>query len=229
LPSPFFAIFLRLGSVALTKTDKRSTRSHKAELIQTVRDAIDKHQSLYVMRFENMRSSKFKDVRVHFREDRVFLGKNKLLQLALGRTSEDEYADNLRQVSKLLVGGSVGLLFTNKPVNEVESYFANMVEPDFARAGSVSKKEAHVTAEMLKQFPSSMMEPFRKLGMPVELQNGVIVLRDANRDTFRVCNEGETLSAEKCKLLVHFGIKLVDFQVSLACRWEGGEYEPYMK
>ena len=214
----------------MTKTEKRSTREHKSALIQDVRDAVDKHESLYVFTYENMRSTKFKYVRMHFRDSgRIFMGKNKLLQIALGRGIEDEYADNLRHVSKLIVGGSVGLLFTNQSAVNVEAYFRNMVEPDFARAGSIASRDAEVTSEMLKKFPKSMMEPFRKLGLPVEIQNGEVVFHDNSYDSFPLCKEGETLSAEKCKLLVHFGIKLVDFQVSLAARWSDGEFEPLMQ
>lgn len=180
-----------------------------------------------------MRSAKFKNIRLHFRDtekdgsaSRIFLGKNKLLQIALGRNAEEEYADNLRHISKLIVGGSVGMLFTSQPAAAVESYFASMIEPDFARAGSIAGREAVVTMDMLAQFPSSMMEAFRKLGLPVELSNGVIIFRDNGVTQYRICKEGETLSAEKCKLLVHFGIKLADFQVTLAARWSDGEFEP---
>ena len=70
---------------------------------------------------------------------RIFLGKNKLLQIALGKTPEDEYSDNLRQVSKQITE-SVGLLFTSKPKSEVEEFFASYAEPDFARAGFVATK-----------------------------------------------------------------------------------------
>jgi mRNA turnover protein 4 len=215
----------------LTKTEKRSTRDHKSALIQEVRKAVDEHDTLYVFTYENMRSAKFKNIRLHFRDEntksRIFLGKNKVLQIALGRTSEEEYADNLRHMSKLIVGGSVGLLFTSQPAAAVESYFHSMVEPDFARAGSIASREAVLTAAMLQQFPTSMMESFRKLGLPVEIRNGVIVFRDNDGSgSYRICKEGETLSAEKCKLLVHFDIKLADFQVTLAARWCDGEFEP---
>jgi mRNA turnover protein 4 len=220
---------LNYTTVALTKTEKRSTRDHKAALIQEVRTAIDEHESIYVFSYENMRSTKFKNIRMHFRDEsvhtRIFLGKNKLLQIALGRTSEEEYADNLRHMAKLVEGGSVGLLFTSQPNEAVESYFQSLKEPDFARAGSVASREATVTNEMLSHFPSSMTETFRKLGLPVDIQKGVIVLRDSMAE-YRICKSSETLSAEKCKLLVHFGLQLADFQVTLIARWSNGSFEP---
>lgn len=168
---------------------------------------------------------------MHFRPNamneapsRIFLGKNKLLQIALGRTTEEEYSDNLRHVAKRITGGSVGLLFTSRSPEEVESYFSNLVEPDFARAGFVTPKTVHITSEMLANFPVSMVEQFRKLGMPTKVDNGKVVFMDGQTH-FRLCKEGEVLSAEKCKLLVQFGIKLSEFRVSLVCRWSDGEFE----
>jgi mRNA turnover protein 4 len=216
-------------TVALTKTEKRSTRRHKSAFIQQVRDAVELHESLYVFRFENMRSTKFKDVRLHFRgnneSSRIFLGKNKLLQIALGRSPEEEYADNLRHVSKLMKGGSVGLLFTDQPREQVEEYFSTVcVEPDYARAGTTAPRNVVVTADQLRAFPVSMMEQFRKSGMPVKIQTGQIVFQDG-KESYTICKKDEVLSAEKCKLLCHFGIKLVNFKVTLACRWADGEFE----
>ena len=223
IPSFLTVLTLLLASVALTQTDKVGTREHKTAYIQKVREAIDQHPTVYLFTFENMRSSKFKNVRLHF-PGRIFLGKNKLLQIALGRTPEEEYADNLRHVAKRITGGSVGLLLTSSPRQEVEQYFASLVEPDFARAGSVAPRSEMVTSRMLEEFPVSMMEQLRKLGMPVEIQQGKVVFRDGVEE-FRICKEEEVLSVEKCKILKHFGIQLADFRVTLACRWEDGAFE----
>ena len=155
---------------------------------------------------------------------RIFLGKNKLLQIALGKTLEDEYADNIRHVSDK-ISESVGLLCTSRPKEEVLEYFDNLVEPDFARAGFVSPKDVYITNEMLANHPVSMMEQqFRKQGLPVKIDNGKIVLLDG-QEKYRICKEGETLSPEKCKALSHFGIKLSEFRVKLVCHWsKDGEF-----
>ena len=181
-----------------------------------------------------MRSNKFKDIRMHFRptsgsmEDgpptRIFLGKNKLMQIALGKTPEDEYADNLRHVSSK-ISDSVGLLCTSKSKQDVMEYFSDLVEPDFARAGFVAPRDVLITNEMLANHPVSMMEQqFRKQGLPVKIDNGKIVLLDGKQE-HRLCKEGETLSPEKCKALSHFGIKLSEFRVKLVCHWsKDGEF-----
>ena len=222
---------LIFNAVHLTKTTKRGTREHKSAFIQDVRDAVDNHDRLYLFSYENMRSNKFKDIRMHFRStamddapSKVMLGKNKLIQIALGKTPEDEYSDNLRQVSKEITE-NVGLIFTSRSRARVEEFFQNFSEPDFARAGFVAPRDVIVTNEMLFNHPVSMLEQqFRKLGLPVKIQNGKIVLLNDNQE-YRLCKEGETLSVEKCKLLTHFGIKLSEFKVNLVCHWSEGEFE----
>jgi mRNA turnover protein 4 len=101
-----------------------------------------------------------------------------------------------------------------------------MVETDYARAGSIASRSAIVTTDMLQTFPISMMEQFRKLGMPVEIKNGQIILHNG-LDNYQICKVGEVLSVEKCKLLVHFDMKLSGFKVALVCCWSSnGEFEP---
>ncbi|VEU39489.1 unnamed protein product [Pseudo-nitzschia multistriata] len=231
--------------VSLTKVSKRATREHKSAYVQEIRDAVDGHDSLFLFSYENMRSNKFKDIRMHFRAkntsgddmhdeetsdesapSRIFLGKNKLLQIALGKTPEDEYADNLRHVSGE-ISESVGLLFTSRNKEGVEQYFKDLCEPDFARAGFVAPRDVVVTNEMLANQPVSMMEQqFRKQGLPVRIDNGKIVLLDGKTE-YKLCKEGEVLSPEKCKALTHFGIKLSNFRVKLVCYWSSktGEFE----
>mmetsp|Transcript_5365 Transcript_5365/g.7739 ORF Transcript_5365/g.7739 Transcript_5365/m.7739 type:complete len:230 (-) Transcript_5365:209-898(-) len=217
----------RVRVVALTQTDKKN-RDHKSSYIEDVRDAINSHDSLYLFSYDNMRSSKFQNVRMHFREtdmegkaSRIMLGKNKLLQISLGRTAEEEFSENLRHVAKL-ISGSVGLLFTSRPRDEVEEYFSTLSETDFARAGFVSPRQVIITPEMVASHPVSMVEQFRKLGMPVEVKNGRVCMIPGIEQHV-LCKEGQVLSAETCKCLVHFGIKITEFKVSLICRWNSSD------
>jgi mRNA turnover protein 4 len=48
-----------------------------------------------------MRNTFLKEIRSEFKDSRFFLGKNKVMAKALGTTVEDEYKENLRQVSKV--------------------------------------------------------------------------------------------------------------------------------
>lgn len=224
----------RIKTVTLTQTSKK-TKEQKVSVIEDVRKSIDMYRSLYLFSYENMRSAKFKNIRMDLcrgggSEDgeqqpssRIFLGKNKLLQIALGRTPQEEYADNLRHISSKLTG-SVGLLFTNKSQPEIVAYFQNAKEQDYARAGSVAIESVGITKEMLETHPVSMVEQLRKLGLPVEVKDGKLAFY-GGKEEHVLCKEGTTLTAETCKLLLHFGIKLAEFRVTLVSVWSDGQLE----
>ena len=57
------------------------------------------------------------------------------MSLALGRTIENEYKENLHQISNRLVG-DVGLFFTNESKESVLKWFKNFSVSDYARAGN---------------------------------------------------------------------------------------------
>ncbi|XP_020525639.1 mRNA turnover protein 4 homolog [Amborella trichopoda] len=70
---------------------------------------------------------------------RFFLGSNKVMQIALGRTAADEVKEGIHEVSKFLQGNT-GLVCTNLPKDKVQSLFEAYEEHDFARTGSVAKE-----------------------------------------------------------------------------------------
>ena len=210
--------------INLTQTSKKD-REFKSKIISDVREALDEYDGLFLFTYDNMRSTKFKEVRQEFRDGRVFMGKNKLLQLALGHTEEDEYKENMSQLSKHCKG-SVGLLMTSRPKAEVLAYFEDFSSLDFARAGSTCTRTVMLTQDELEIHPVSMVDQFRKLGVPVHVLNGKVTL--VTQKPHQICKEGRVLSAEECKLLCHFGVKLAVFKIKVCGAWfEGGDVETY--
>lgn len=101
--------------MSLTKTSAKG-RSLKTKYVETLRSALDEYEHVYVLNYDNMRASHFKDVRADWKESRylnpsytcsslirLFLGKNSIAQIALGRTPEEEYKDNLRHISAVCI------------------------------------------------------------------------------------------------------------------------------
>ena len=67
----------------------------KEDLVSKVRESVEEYRNAFVVSFENIRSGPFKVVANQWREDsRFYLGKNKVIQVALGKKPEDEPADN---------------------------------------------------------------------------------------------------------------------------------------
>ncbi|RVW81061.1 mRNA turnover protein 4-like [Vitis vinifera] len=153
---------------------------------------------------------------------RFFLGSNKVMQIAIGRSVADEIRPGLRKVSKLL-HGDTGLFFTNLPKEEVQRLFNEYEEYDFARTGSTAVEKVELKEGPLDQFTHEM-EPFlRKQGMPVRLNKGVVELVS----DFVVCEEGTPLSPESARILRLLGIKMATFRLHLVCRWSPDEFDLY--
>jgi mRNA turnover protein 4 len=212
----------RNKAVTLSKTKKKG-REHKESIVNSIREAVEKYNSVYVFTFENMRNLKFKEFREQLKSSsRFFLGSNKVMQVSLGRSVADEIRPGLHKVSKLLRGDS-GLCCTNLPTDEVLRLFNEYEEYDFARTGSTATEKVELNEGPLDQFTHEM-EPFlRKQGMPVRLNKGVVELVS----DFVVCEEGKPLSPESSRILRLLGIKMATFRLQLVCRWSPEEFEVY--
>lgn len=76
-----------------------------------VRDCCDKYDNVFVYDVANMRNNRIKEIRTLWSESRFFYGKNRVMQLALGKTEAEEYRDGLCNVAKVRRGHPVRLVF----------------------------------------------------------------------------------------------------------------------
>ena len=73
------------------------------------------------------------------------------------------------------------------------------------------------------EFPISMLDELRKLGMIVEVDNGAVVLRD----DFVATAEGVPLTPEQAKVLVKMNRRTINFTINLLCKWEKEKFTEY--
>ncbi|XP_030078283.1 mRNA turnover protein 4 homolog [Microcaecilia unicolor] len=199
--------------VTLTKTTKKGLEV-KQNLIEELRKCVDTYKYLFVLSIENMRNNKLKEVRNAWKHSRIFFGKNKVMMVALGKSPADEYKDNLHKLSKCL-RGEVGLLFTNRTKEEVNDWFGQFKEIDYARAGNKATFTVALDAGPLEQFPHSMEPQLRQLGLPTSLKKGIVTLLS----DFEVCKEGNVLTPEQARILKLFGFEMAEFTVTLKSMW----------
>ena len=240
----------RARPVHTSAVAKKPNKAKSASLFSAVRAALDTHQHVFVFGVENMRNSYLKDVRKHFGaagkatgEDegafdggslpsRIFFGKTKVMAKALGASEEDEYMPGLGELSRYLKG-TVGLLCTNRPVEEVQEYFDEYVEMDFARAGTVATRTFTVPAGVVYStggsqateddvpLPHSLEQQVRKWGMPTRLEKGRVVLEQE----FVVCEVGKVLNSNQTALLKTFGVASAEFRVKVVAYWQAASGE----
>lgn len=208
----------RARLVSLTKTVSKG-KDQKKELMEKVRDACDLYNYIYIIEPQNMRNASLKDVRNHWKSSRFFFGKNKVMQLALGKTASDEHKENVSKLTPL-ISGNCGLLFTNSQPEEVAEYFDNYRVPNFARSGFVATQDFSLPKGHLEQIHFSQEPMVRTdLGLATSLKNGKVIL---NADTV-VCKEGDVLTPEQCKLLELFGKQMAVFHFTIRAYYHNGE------
>jgi len=209
--------------VSLTTTRKKG-KELKSSVIQEVRESADAYERLFVFSYSNMRNSKLKDLKEDWKFSRFFFGKNKVVGVSLGRTPEDEYRDNIHHISHRL-HGQRGLLFTNRPKEEVLKYFKSYSAPDFARTGDIATETVVLEKGPLDQFPHSLEGHLRDLGLPTTLQKGVVTL---TKDQV-VCKEGDVLSSDQVRILKLLEKEMAEFRLKMEAMWSNeGKFEEFV-
>ncbi|OUC42921.1 hypothetical protein D917_10169, partial [Trichinella nativa] len=80
-------------------------------------------------------------------------------------------------------------------------------QPEFARSGNKATETITIPAGPLEQFQFTIEPLLRKLGLPVTLEKGVVIMEK----DFVVCRKDCVLTPEQAKILELFGIKLAKF------------------
>ncbi|BFZ21104.1 hypothetical protein BsWGS_24143 [Bradybaena similaris] len=208
--------------VSLTQTRKKGLEL-KQKLIEKIRETADKYANIFTFSVHNMRNVQLKEIRQEWSHSRFFFGKNKVMQIALGRTEDEEYRENLHKLTRNLQG-QTGLLFTNKGEKEVLKYFDELYIPDYARSGTVATQTVELEEGPLPEFSHSLEPQLRQLGLPTQLKRGVIHLLRGHT----VCEKGQVLNPEQCRVLKLFGHQMSNFHITIQGMWRNsGKWKTY--
>jgi len=213
----------RAKKVTLSQTSKKG-KDAKISLVEKIREALELYERCFIFSVNNMRNGKLKEVRNSWKHSRLFFGKNKVIAYALGRTVEDEMAENIHKISKKLIN-EVGILFTNKSKEEVLEWFDKKVEHDFARAGNKATATVVVKEGPLTQFSHAIEPHLRHLGLPTKLERGVVTMMKDHT----VCKAGQIITPEQASILKKLNVVLSQFYITIKSMWskEGGVFEEF--
>jgi len=199
--------------VSLTKTSKHGM-DWKKKLVTNVQEAAQEYDSIFVIRIINMRISGMNELRKKFRDSKLYLGKNKVVALALGKNAQSEILQDVHKVSERLQG-ECGLLFTSRSESEVLEVFESFAELDYARGGAQAVQTVELQEGPLEQFSHSLEPHLRSLGMPTSLKKGVVTLiKD-----YTVCKKGQILTPDQARILKLLEIKMAEFRVLVDSIW----------
>lgn len=210
-------------------------RKNRKELVRRLaanaQDAAEKFSYIWVFDVENTRNNFLKQVRTEFGDSRIMMGKNKVLQVGLGRTPETEVVPGVSALGPFMKG-EFGLLFTEREPSEVEEYFADWLDQDFARSGSTASRTVRIPhGEIHTQYgveggeddplPVQIEPTLRKLGIPTRLVKGKVMLEERpdgsmdDEDGYLVCREGDTLDSRQTSILKILGVRMSEFRIGL--------------
>eukprot|EP00761_Pharyngomonas_kirbyi_P014978 gb/GECH01015009.1/.p1 GENE.gb/GECH01015009.1/~~gb/GECH01015009.1/.p1 ORF type:complete len:230 (+),score=69.91 gb/GECH01015009.1/:1-690(+) len=200
------------------KLKTSSKRSRKEEIVEEIRENIEKYRNLYVFTFENPRNAWFNQLRDEFKEDgRMFLAKKTLMKVALGKTEAEEVQPGLSQVAEQ-VYGFCGILCTDRDREETQEIFDNFERQDYPRSGFVPQETVTISAGPIDWAPVSMEPLLRRLGLPVQIIKGTVHIPFDHV----VCRAGEEINSSQSKILKIFRKPLAKFKVQLVCHWHDG-------
>jgi mRNA turnover protein 4 len=160
--SYIFLLVLISLLVSLTKVKKKG-KEHKGELVEKIHESLEKFKNCFALSFENMTTVPFRKIQDDWVDSKFYLGKNKVMQVALGRTPEEEPKDNFSRIGRKITG-QTAILFTNKSEKFTKEYFNKFSVKDFAKGGTISSKTIQLEKGILDGY-SHALEPYlRQLG-----------------------------------------------------------------
>ncbi|KAK5078127.1 mRNA turnover and ribosome assembly protein [Lithohypha guttulata] len=220
-------------------TTSKTKKNHK-ELVKrlhtNIQEAAEKYSYIWVFGVENVRNNFIKQVRVDFADSRIFMGKTKVMQVALGRNKESECVPGASGLVSHMKG-EVGLLFTDRQPQEVQDYFETYSELDYARSGAVAAQGFRIPPGELHTaygveggeedpLPMSIEPTLRRLGVPTKIVKGKVTLEDRPEDSmdteegYEICKEGDILNSTQTSILKIFGVRMSEFKMGLSAVYD---------
>jgi len=211
--------------ISLTKTTRKGLQ-WKQQIVDDIRNCVSKYPNIFMFSVQNMRNNLLKDLRQEWKKNSRFIfGKNRIMQLGLGKSESDEPEVDLHKLAKRL-HGQCGLLFTERSKEEVLEWSQNYSALEYARSGFVATSTMVLPEGPMKDFSHAIEPHLRALGLPTKLEKGVVTLYKEHT----VCVEGKTLTPEQARILKLIAKPMATFNLEIKCCWtKDGGFETFVE
>ncbi|CCF55615.1 hypothetical protein KAFR_0A01770 [Kazachstania africana CBS 2517] len=213
--------------VTLAQTDKKG-RENKERIFDEIREALDTYRYVWILHLDDVRTPVLQEIRTAWTGSKLIMGKQKVLQKAIGDNVTNEYKDNLHKLSKFFTGVT-GLLFTNEDVETVKDYFRAYSRSDYSRPNSIApltfvipsgivySRGGQIPIEEDIPMVHSLEPTFRnKFNIPTTIKKGKITIDSP----YTVCEEGKKLDVRQALILKQFGIAASEFKVKISAFYD---------
>lgn len=200
--------------VSLTKTERKGLQ-WKHQIVEDIRNCVTKYPNIFLFSVQNMRNNLLKELRSEWKKDSRFIfGKNRIMQLGLGKSDSDEAEPELHKLSVRL-RGQCGLLFTEKSEEQVIEWAEGYSALEYARSGFVATETVVLPEGPLEDFSHAIEPHLRSLGLPTKLEKGIVTLYKEHT----VCQEGKALTPEQARILKLVAKPMATFTLEIKCCW----------
>lgn len=214
----------------LSKTGKKG-KEQKEKLVEQVRACSQEYPHAYLIRLHNSRSAALQRLRARLAQEdgtRLFIGKNRVMSLALGKDAASAQVSGAHQLAARL-SGDVGLMFSRMSPVDLQAHLRDLSGTEWARTGNIAPRTIEIERigefeplrrdDDMEPIPATAEPQLRQAGLPCQLRGGHIIL---TQPSYVVCQEGDTLTADQCRLLKLLGFPLVEFSVDLVAHLHQG-------
>lgn len=210
--------------ISLTKTERKGLQ-WKQQIVEDIRNCVDKYPNIFLFSVQNMRNNLLKELRSEWKKDSRFIfGKNRVMQLGLGKSEAEEKEENLHKLAVRL-RGQCGLLFTDRNEDEVIEWSKQYSALEYARSGFIATETIVLPEGPLEDFSHAIEPHLRSLGMPTKLEKGIVKLYKEHT----VCTEGKLLTPEQARILKLIAKPMATFSLEIKCSWSrDGGYKSYV-
>ena len=104
--------------IPLSKVSKKGPSDRKVKLVARIHKLLKDYKYCYAFTYKNMTHMGMDALKGYFNDSIFIVGKNKVIQVALGKPDDKEPKENSSKLSEFLKG-NCGLFFSNKEPDDI--------------------------------------------------------------------------------------------------------------
>ncbi|SBT36816.1 ribosome biogenesis protein MRT4, putative [Plasmodium ovale wallikeri] len=208
----------RNTTISLTKVKKKLNKKEMKNMKLTeLKKMIEiPNIYIYVLDVRTHSNNNLKNAIEYFKTSggKFFIGKNKLMQLALGSSNESEVKPNVSKISQLLVGNRILLITKDAPLKVIK--FFNEYQPEeYIKHGNISTQDVTLKCGDILKVPVSMQKDLQKRRVNFDIVDQKIILRENKV----LAEKNKLVSIENAKLLRMLNMKIAKFDIAVLGYW----------
>ncbi|GAW81582.1 ribosome biogenesis protein MRT4 [Plasmodium gonderi] len=213
-------------TISLTKVKKKLNKKElKEQKLSELKKFIEiPNIFIYVLDIRTCSNNNLKQAIEYFKPDgKFFIGKNKLMKVALGKNEKSEFKPNVFKVAELLVGNRILLITKDAPL-KVLKFFNEFQPEEYIKPGNICTQDVTLKCGDVLDVPVSMQKDLQKRKLNFDIIDQKIILREDKI----LAEKDKLMSVENSKLLRMLNMKISHFDITVLGYWNMNNFVSLM-